>query len=67
MQLSENERVKSIRATMRRKYAKLSNEQVKEMRRLFSTGRYSQSALARKFKITPTQARNIVLHKQWKD
>jgi hypothetical protein len=64
-QMHSEVRKQKIRQTMRSKYAKLTDEQVQEMRRLFSLGA-SQSALGRKFGVSATQARNIVLKRQWK-
>lgn len=61
-----NARIENIRKTFREKHAKLTQESVNEMRRLYSAGEKTQSELARQYNITRTQARNIVLYKQWK-
>lgn len=60
------QRKQRIRDTARRKYAKLTLEQVKKMRELYAQEHLSQSEIGRRFGVTPTQARNIVLGIQWK-
>lgn len=45
---------------------KLTAKKVIAMRKFFSTGNYTYSDIARKYKIHPTQARAIILNLQWK-
>lgn len=46
--------------------AKLTEDQVVEMRRLYATGRYSQSALGRMYDIDISSARKTIIRQYWK-
>ena len=46
--------------------AKLSKEQVLEIRRLWATGNYLKIELSRMYKVDPTTIKNIVDRRQWK-
>lgn len=62
----------SIRAGRKRIFgeeninAKLNQASVSNIRKLFSTGKYSKSELARKFNVTESLIRAIVTYKIWK-
>ena len=46
--------------------AKLTADQVLEMRALYATGRWTQKGLADRYSVSPEQVCNIVNRKQWK-
>lgn len=46
--------------------AKLTEDQVRELRQLYATGNYSHSQLATRFKINNTQSQRIVRRERWK-
>lgn len=46
--------------------AKLTNEQIQEIRELYAKGQYSQVMLAEIYKVAQTSISNIVLRKTWK-
>jgi len=46
--------------------AKLMNEQVMEIRRLFATGAYSKTKLGRMFSISDDEVKNLVNHRRWR-
>ena len=45
--------------------AKLTREEVREIRKLYATGRHSQRTLARQFSISPAHLCDIVNKKRW--
>lgn len=46
--------------------AKLTNDQVIEIRRLFETGLYSKIKLGKMFSISDDEVKNLVKHRRWK-
>ena len=47
--------------------AKLTWEQVREIRARYATGGITQTALARDYSLTPQHINDIILNKQWKE
>lgn len=47
--------------------AKFTNEQIKEIRKLYATGNYSQSELARKYEVSSFTMSEIVRYKRYKN
>ncbi len=67
IELAENtRRANKNRGGEEHPMAKLKKDDVLEMRRLHSTGKYAVILLAKMFKVSPSHARSIIRNDKWK-